>query len=62
MIPPGSTFTFVFEGTDTEVVENPWLKIAGERVTLEMKGLMLGEKFLPTINVELMPVNPRLNG
>ena len=62
VIPPGSTFTVAFEGSDTEVVENPWLKIAGERVTLEIKGLILGGKFLPAISVEMMPVNPKLSG
>ena len=62
LIPPGSTFSFAFEGSDTEVVENPWLKIAGERVTLEIRGLILGQKFLPAISVEMMPVNPKLSG
>lgn len=62
LIPPHSSYSLAFEGTDTEAVENPWLKIVGERVVLEVTGLILGEKFLPPVSVELMPVNPKLSG
>ncbi|MGH2567149.1 MAG: hypothetical protein ACRDGA_02335 [Bacteroidota bacterium] len=59
-IPPQHEYTVFFEGTDTEIVPDPWLKIAGERTSIEIKGLLLGGKILAPVNVELAPVNPKL--
>ncbi len=61
VIAPRGRYTVLFEGSDTEVVENPWHKIAGERTVLEIDGLMLGGRLLPPIRVELVPVNPKLS-
>jgi len=60
-VPPRETYTAVFQGGDTELVDDPWLKIAGERTRLEIKGLILGKKELESIRVELMPTNPKLS-
>ena len=59
-IAPQGSYRTIFQGGDSEVVLDPWLKIAGERTVLEIKGLMLGEKLLEMIRVELVPVNPKL--
>ena len=61
-IAPRATLNISLEGSDMENVENPWLKIAGERVVLEITGLILGKTYLPPIRVELMPMNPKLSG
>ena len=60
-IAPGGSFTVTFQGGDSEMVSDPWLKIAGERTVLELRGLVLGEQPLEPIRVELMPVNPKLS-
>lgn len=60
-IPPRDSYLVIFEGADTEKTENPWLKIAGERTTIEIRGLMIGEKEVPPLKVELVPTNPRLS-
>ena len=44
VIPPQESFTAIFRGGDTQVVPDPWQKIAGERTVLEIKGLLLGKK------------------
>ena len=60
LVPPGTSYTFTLEGSDTEEVEEPWHKIAGERVTLELRGLLLGGETLAPILVVLVPTNPKL--
>jgi hypothetical protein len=59
-VPPGASYTFKLEGADAEDVEEPWLRIAGERVTLEIRGLQLGDEILAPILVVLVPTNPKL--
>lgn len=61
LVLPGQTVTVTLEGTDTDDVEEPWHKIAGERVTLEIRGLLLGQEFLAPILVTLVPANPKLS-
>lgn len=60
-IAPGKSYTIIFEGSDTDLVDDPWHKIAGERVTLELKGLMIGSEVLNPIVITMVPVNPKLN-
>lgn len=60
-VPPQQTYSVTLEGTDTEVVEDPWRKIAGERTVIEIKGLMLGEKVLSPVKVDFIPLNPKLS-
>ncbi|MCI0706089.1 MAG: hypothetical protein L0Y80_01210 [Ignavibacteriae bacterium] len=59
-IPPGDSYTMTFRGGDTEMISDPWQKIAGERTVLEIKSLMLGKTMLDPIRVELAPTNPML--
>jgi hypothetical protein len=58
---PGEEFQITLAGTDTETVAEPWFKIAGERVRLEIKGLLLKGKILNPMVVEFIPVNPKLS-
>jgi hypothetical protein len=60
-IPPHESSRVIFEGADTERSPNPWLKIAGERTTLEVRGLMLGTDEMPPVKVELTPIQPKLS-
>jgi hypothetical protein len=39
-----------------------WLKIAGERLTVTIKGLRLGGKELAPLEAAFVPVNPKLGG
>ena len=59
-VPPGGTYTMTLQGSDTETSENPWLKIAGERIVVEMKGMLLGLRPLAPIVLTLKPYNPKL--
>jgi len=61
LVPPGTDYTLKLEGADTGDMDEPWHKIAGERVTLEMRGLLLGQEVLAPILVTLVPTNPRLS-
>lgn len=58
-ISPHKQYTMTFQGGDTHLGSDPWHKIAGEQVTLELKGLILGNKTLPSIVITLVPVNPK---
>ncbi|MBI3586463.1 MAG: hypothetical protein HY088_04985 [Ignavibacteriales bacterium] len=60
-IAPGTSYTILFEGSDTELVDEPWHKIAGEHITLELKGLMMGLQVVHPIVITMIPVNPKLN-
>ncbi len=60
-VPPHQEYSVILQGSDTEVVQNPWHKIAGERAVLEIKGLMLGGKMLPPLKVDFIPSNPKLS-
>lgn len=59
-VPPGGTYSMTLKGSDTEVTENPWLKIAGEKIVLELKGMLLGRRPLAPIVLTLKPYNPKL--
>jgi hypothetical protein len=59
-VPPGGNYTLTLQGSDTETADNPWLKIAGERIVVEMKGMLLGLKPLAPIVFTLKPYNPKL--
>jgi hypothetical protein len=59
-IPPGQSYAVTLHGSDTEVVEEPWHKIAGERVTIEIGGVLFGQAVVNPILVTLIPLNPKL--
>jgi hypothetical protein len=59
-VPPGGTYAMKLQGSDSEATENPWLKIAGERIVIEMKGMLLGLRPLEPIVLSLKPYNPKL--
>ncbi len=59
-VPPGGTYTMTLQGSDTEPAENPWLKIAGEKVVVEIKGMLLALRPVAPIIVTLKPYNPKL--
>jgi hypothetical protein len=59
-IAPGGDYTMTFSGSDSRLSENPWLKIAGERVVLEIRGLSLGGKPILPIHLTLVPYNPKI--
>lgn len=51
----------VMEGSDTEIVADPWHKIAGEQVTIELRGLMTGLRRVDPVVITLIPRNPKLS-
>jgi hypothetical protein len=59
-VPPAGTYTMTLQGSDTETAENPWLKVAGERIVIEIKGMLLGFRPLAPIILTLKPYNPKL--
>jgi hypothetical protein len=59
-VSPGGAYTMTMQGSDTEAMENPWLKIAGERIVLEVKGMLLGLTPVAPIVLTLKPYNPKL--
>jgi hypothetical protein len=59
-VPPGGTYAMTLQGSDTEATENPWLKIAGERIVIEIKGMLLGRRPLAPILLSMKPYNPKL--
>jgi hypothetical protein len=60
IVPPGGKYTLTLAGSDTQLIDDPWLKIAGERIDIEMRGLLLGFKPVPPIQLTLVPYNPKL--
>ncbi|HLF14366.1 MAG TPA: hypothetical protein VI932_05715 [Bacteroidota bacterium] len=59
VIPPGDSEDLNLDGK--EVTTSPtWRKIAGEQLTLTLKGLRLGEKILGTQAITFVPENPLL--
>ncbi|HWP82996.1 MAG TPA: hypothetical protein VNN76_10120 [Bacteroidota bacterium] len=60
-VQPGKRFVMTIEGRDTDQSSDPWLKIAGERVTIELKRLRLGSRDIPPLLFRLMPVNPQFS-
>jgi hypothetical protein len=60
VVPPRGTYTMTLQGSDVQVSENPWLKIAGEKIVIELKGLLLGREPIAPIVLTLVPYNPKL--
>lgn len=60
-VPPGESYSMVMEGSDTEIVADPWHKIAGEHVTIELRGLMTGLRRVDPVVLTLIPRNPKLS-
>ena len=60
-IEPGDSYLMVLRGADTEIVDDPWRKIAGERITVEITRMVLGDKVVPSIVIKLVPVNPKFS-
>ena len=59
VVPPGDSEDLDLDGK--EVTSSPtWRKIAGEQLTLTLKGLRLGEKVLGTQTITFVPENPLL--
>lgn len=60
LIPAGGHYSMTFVGADPQVTENPWLKVAGEKIVLEIRGLTLGGKTVLPIVLTLVPYNPKI--
>lgn len=58
-VPPGRSYTMVMQGSDTEVVAEPWHKIAGEQVTIELRGMLVGGKPVNPVVLIMIPRNPK---
>jgi hypothetical protein len=59
-IAPGGRYTMTLAGSDARRTEDPWLKIAGEKVVLEIRGLTLGGRKVPPVMLTLVPFNPKI--
>ena len=59
-IAPGSMYEMTFSGSDSQRSGDPWLKIAGEKVVLEIRGLLLGGKTVAHLRLTLVPHNPKM--
>jgi hypothetical protein len=59
MIPPGESQELDLDGKEVTTAPS-WRKIAGEQLTLTLKGMRLGEKILETQVVKFVPENPML--
>jgi len=59
-IAPGGDYLMTFAGSDSRVSDDPWLEIAGEKVVLEIRGLLLGGKTVLPIQLTLVPYNPKV--
>lgn len=60
VIAPGRRERIELTGVDIAGKED-WNKIAGERMTVTIRGIRLGEIRLPEESVEFVPENPKLN-
>jgi hypothetical protein len=61
IVPPRGAYTMTLRGSDVQVSENPWLKIAGEKIVIELRGLLLGKELIAPIVLTLVPYNPKLD-
>ena len=59
-IAAGGSYTMTLSGSDSQTSENPWLKIAGEKVVLEIRGVTLGGMTVHPIQLTLIPYNPKI--
>ena len=60
-IEPGGSYSMTLTGSDARISDDPWLKIAGEKVVLEIRGLSLGGKTVLPIQLTLVPYNPKIS-
>ncbi len=60
IVGPHSETTLTFTGTGRRRVEEPWRQIAGEQMTVTLRGLLLGGREIPGHEVRFVPVNPKL--
>jgi hypothetical protein len=61
VIPPGGSYSMMLEGTEPEVHPNPWHRMAGEQVVLEIKGLLFGGRNIERIVITMIPRNPHFS-
>ena len=59
-IAPGGSYTMTLEGSDSEMTHDPWLKIAGEKIVVEIEGMLLGLNQLAPVVLTFKPLNPKL--
>jgi hypothetical protein len=59
-IAPGRSYEMTFSGSDSQRSDDPWLKIAGEKVVLEIRGLLIGGKTVLPLRLTLVPHNPKI--
>lgn len=60
VILPGKDYDLALEGQDVDRADDPWLKIAGEQVTIEIRKMYLSGKELQPAVFRLVPKNPKL--
>lgn len=60
-IPPGGVYEMTLQGSDPQPGDDPWLKIAGEKIVLEIRGMLLGLKPLSPVVLTFIPYNPKLS-
>jgi len=59
VIPPGGSNSVTLNGKD-RVDDNDWHKIAGEQMTVTLKGLREGAREIPPRDVTFIPENPMI--
>lgn len=59
-IAPGNSDHLQLDGQDMEAVDREWNKIAGEQLTVTIKGMRLGRHELSQQTVTFIPENPRM--
>jgi len=59
LVPPHASDRVTLTGRDVGGVDD-WLKIAGERLTVTIKGVQLGGTALAPLEAAFVPVNPKL--
>ena len=59
-IPPAGMQTLNLKGTSAEIDTDPWMKIAGEKLEVTLKGMRMHDKTLDTQTVQFVPRNPKL--
>ena len=60
-VPPGGQRTLTLTGESTSRTgDDLWLRIAGEELTVTMKGMALGDQQLDGQVIKLVPLNPKL--
>ncbi|HLX11380.1 MAG TPA: hypothetical protein VKS81_01080 [Bacteroidota bacterium] len=57
---PGKTDSISVQGKDIKVIDDEWNKIAGEQLTITLKGMRLGTHELAEQSVTFVPKNPKM--